>query len=89
MPVRPPTEDARKRSDKDRRFWRQCAFCQRWFKHHDNDVRVCGALLSPPQARCMLADDFGTRWWPKNKPTPSLLTLQRFYDEQHAAAVRG
>jgi hypothetical protein len=31
-------------------------------------VSVCGAILSPPEARCILADDFGEIWRPKNKP---------------------
>jgi hypothetical protein len=43
-------------------------------------VRACGALLSPPQARCLLNDDFGNRWWPKDKPMPDLIAIQRAND---------
>jgi hypothetical protein len=81
MAVR-PSEDARKRSDKDGRFWCQCAFCLRWFKHRDRQVRVCGALLDPPEASCMLCDDFGDRWWPKDKPMPDLMEIDAFYRQQ-------
>ena len=76
MVTGPPTEDLRRRSDKDKRFWCQCAYCKRWFKHSNNDVRVCGALLSPPEARCMLTDDFGNWWWPKGKPLPDLMEIE-------------
>ena len=74
-----PSEDEQKRSDKDGRFWCQCAFCKRWFKHRDRAIRVCGALLSPPEASCMMCDDFGVRWWPKSKPMPDLMEIDAFY----------
>jgi hypothetical protein len=86
MTRRFPSEDARKRSDKDGRFWCQCAFCMRWFKHSNNDVRSCGSLLSPPQSSCMLEDGSGKRWWPKSKPMPDLISIQRFYDERDGAS---
>ena len=35
----------------------------------------------------MLDDDSGKRWWPKGKPMPDLLAIQRFYDERDAAAI--
>ena len=85
MPVS-PTEDERKRSDRDRRRWCQCFCCKRWFKFWNAEVRVCGVLLSPPEARCILEDDFGVRWWPDDKPMPDLLAIQRFYDEHDGAA---
>jgi hypothetical protein len=71
-----PSEDERKRSDKDKRFWCQCAYCKRWFKHSNNEVRVCGAVLSPPEARCMLCDDFGVMWWPSGKEMPDLVLIE-------------
>jgi hypothetical protein len=74
MAVR-PSEDERKRSDKDGRRWCQCSYCKRWFKHANSDVRVCGALLSPPEARCLLRDDFGASCW--SGPMPDLEELQR------------
>jgi hypothetical protein len=80
MAEQPPTEDTRKRSDKDGRFWCQCAFCERWFKHSNNAIRVCGALLSPPEANCLLSDDFGERWWPDDEEMPDLIAIQQFYD---------
>jgi hypothetical protein len=46
-------------------------------------VSVCGAILSPPEARCMMTDDFGEIWWPKDKPMPDLLEIQR----EHQAAL--
>ena len=68
-----PTEDERKRSDKDGRFWCQCHACQRWFMHRDNHVRSCGSLLNPPVSHCLLADNTGKRWWPEGKPLPDLI----------------
>jgi hypothetical protein len=62
MARNPPSNDERKRSDKDGRFWCQCAFCKRWFKHWNRHVRVCGAILDPPMAWCCLCD------WPSMKP---------------------
>lgn len=84
MPARLPSEDERKRSDKDGRFWCQCAHCKRWFKHRDRAVRVCGVLLSPPEAHCLLCDDFGVRWWPQEKPMPDLVAIQEFWDRVDA-----
>ena len=55
------------------------------FKHPNREVRVCGVLLSPPEARCLLNDDFGKRWWPEAEPMPDLIAIQRSYDEQVAA----
>jgi hypothetical protein len=43
----------------------------------DRQVRVCGVLLSPPQAHCLLCDDFGEMWWPKEKPMPDLMEIER------------
>jgi hypothetical protein len=43
-------------------------------------VSVCGSVLDPPEARCMLCDDFGVMWWPKDKPMPDLVAIQEFYD---------
>jgi hypothetical protein len=48
-------------------------------------VSVCGALLNPPEARCMLADDFGEIWWPKDEPMPDLLEIDRLQREAEAA----
>jgi hypothetical protein len=86
-----PTEDQRRRSDKDGRFLYTCAVCGRMFRHGRNlgseagaRVSVCGALVNPPEARCMLADDFGEIWWPKNKPMPDLLEIDRRQREAEA-----
>jgi hypothetical protein len=79
-----PSEDRRKRADKDGRLLYTCARCGRFFWSGRNlasdagaRVSVCGAILDPPEARCMLEDDFGKRWWPKNKPLPDLLEMQQ------------
>jgi hypothetical protein len=32
----------------------------------------------------MLADDFGDIWWPKSKPMPNLLEIQRHNQEAEA-----
>jgi hypothetical protein len=86
-----PTEDQRRRSDKDGRFLYTCAVCDRMFRHRGNlgsvagpRISVCGALLDPPEVRCMLADDFGEIWWLKGEPMPDLLEFYRCTPE-HAA----
>lgn len=90
-----PREDQRRRSDQDGRFPYKCAHCGRFFLSQRNlasapgaRVSVCGNVLSPPLARCLLADDFGRLWWPQDKLMPDLLEIQRFYDEQAATAER-
>jgi hypothetical protein len=40
-------------------------------------ISVCGALLNPPEARCMMEDDFGQRWWPDDEPMPDLMEIDR------------
>jgi hypothetical protein len=47
-------------------------------------VSVCGALLNPPAARCMLADDFGEIWWARDVPMPDLLEIDRLQREREA-----
>ena len=78
------SEDRRKRSDQDGLLLYTCARCGRMFRAKRGlgsqagaRVSVCGAILDPPEARCMLEDDFGKRWWPKNKPMPDLLEIDR------------
>jgi uncharacterized OB-fold protein len=77
-------EDKRRRSDRNGRFPYTCASCGRFFLSRRNlasmagaRVSVCGAILDPPQAHCLLEDGLGNRWWPKNRPMPDLLELQR------------
>ena len=83
-----PTEDQRRRSDRDGRFLYSCAVCGRMFLSRRNlaseagaRISVCGAILNPPEARCMLADDFGEIWWPKDEPMPDLLEIDRLQRE--------
>jgi len=85
-------EDKRRRSDREGRFEYTCGLCGRPFLSNrnlgsvaGNRISVCGAILSPPQARCLLADDSGQRWWPDDVPMPDLLAIQRFYDERAEA----
>jgi hypothetical protein len=82
-----PTEDQRRRSDKDGPFLYTCAVCGRMFLSRRNlasaagaRISVCGAILSPLEAHCMLANDFGEIWWLPDVPMPDLLEIQRFYD---------
>ena len=77
-----PTEDARKRAERDGRNWHQCGVCKRWFLIRGNygsmlgpRITVCGVLLNSPEAHCLLTDDFGNWWWPKDKPLPDLLEI--------------
>ena len=79
-----PTEDERKRADRWGRRLYKCGRCGRWFRHRRDlgsaagpQISVCGALLEPPEARCMLEDDLGNRWWPRDKPMPDLLEIDR------------
>jgi hypothetical protein len=51
-------------------------------------VSVCGALLNPPEARCLLEDDLGNFWWPKNKPVPDLLEIDRRQREAESAKTK-
>jgi len=88
-------EDKRRRSDRHGRFEYTCAHCGRPFLSSrnlgsmaGNRVSVCGAVLSPSQARCLLADEFGKRWWPEGAPMPDLLEIQRWYDQREAEAER-
>lgn len=82
---RTPSQNERRRSDKDGRFWVQCHFCKRWFRWRNREVRVCGVLLDPPEAHCMLCDDFGKRWWPKNKEMPDLIAIQERQRQNESA----
>jgi hypothetical protein len=91
-----PTEDQHRRSDKDGRFLYTCAICGRMFRHRRNlgseagpRISVCGALLNPPEARCMMVDDFGEIWWPKDEPMPDLLEIDRWLRELEAARTMG
>jgi hypothetical protein len=47
-------------------------------------VTVCGVLACPPVAHCLLTDDLG-RWWPKDKPMPDLLEIDRLQGEAETA----
>ena len=87
-----PSEDRRKRTDQDGRLHYKCARCDRFFWSRRNlasaagaRVSVCGAILDPPEARCMLEDDFGQRWWPKDRSMPDLLEIDRKQREAEAA----
>jgi hypothetical protein len=42
-----------------------------------NRISVCGAILDPPEARCMMEADGVGRWWPDDVPMPDLLAMQR------------
>lgn len=90
--VNTSTEDARKRADRRGRSLHRCAVCGREFltrgifsSQLGPRVTVCGVLLNPPVAKCMLADDFGKLRWPEDKPMPDLVAIQQRYDERHAA----
>jgi hypothetical protein len=83
-----PTEDERRRSDRDGRFLYACAVCGRLFlsrrvlaSEAGNRVSVCGNVLSPPEARCLLGDDFGNLKSPANKKMPDLLEIDRMQRE--------
>jgi len=87
-------EDKRRRSDRHGRFEYTCYHCGRPFLSNrnlgsaaGNRVSVCGAILNPPEARCLLADEFGKRWWPEDVPMPDLLEIQRHNDEREAEAA--
>ena len=87
-----PTEDARKRADRRGRWLYKCAICGREFWSMSRlasaagpRVTVCGVLAQPPVAHCLLTDDFGKIWWPKDKPMPDLLEIDRKQREAEAA----
>ena len=87
-----PSEDRRKRADKDGRRLYTCGRCGRFFLSRCNlasasgaRVSVSGAILDPPEARCMLDDDFCNRWWPQDEPLPDLLEIDRKQREVEAA----
>lgn len=78
-----PTEDQRKRASRDGRNWHRCGVCDRWFlvagefsSNAGRRVTVCGVLLDPPEARCMLTVD-GEWWWPEDEPLPDLVEIDR------------
>jgi DNA-directed RNA polymerase subunit RPC12/RpoP len=90
-----PTEDERKRADRRGRWLYKCAVCGREFWSRRNlssdagpRVSVCGALLSPPVAHCLLTDDLGRWWWPKDEPMPDLLEIDRKQREALTAPER-
>ena len=79
-----PSEDQRKRADRHGRNWHKCGRCGRWFlvagefsSNAGRRVTVCGVLLDPPEAHCLLEDDCGYRWWPEDKPMPDLMEIDR------------
>jgi hypothetical protein len=78
------TEDRRRRSDRRGQFEYTCGHCGRPFLSSrnlasmaGNRISVCGAVLDPPEARCMLEIDGVGRWWSDDVPMPDLLAMQR------------
>jgi hypothetical protein len=85
-------EDRRKRSDKHGRLLYTCGRCGRPFWASPGfgsmagaRVSVCGLVLRPPEARCLLEDGLGNRWWPTDEPMPDLLEVDRLQREAEAA----
>jgi hypothetical protein len=77
------TENDRRRSDANGLLLYTCARCGRVFRAKPglgtaagDRVTVCGVILRPPVTHCLLEDEFGKRWWPKNRPVADLLMIQ-------------